>query len=224
MPLARKAVTLSRCQVSRSSRTSTATLVSNGGVRASFTTPSSGRPRAPVLYVPDMEPQPSVRAWSPAVPGVAEVLHAHFPKHAYPLHTHDTWTLLVVDTGAVRFDLERHEHAALRSRVTLLPPYVPHDGRSVTVDGFRKRVVYLDPDTLDVGRIGRAVDHPGWDDPALRAELHHLHEALRLPGEEFEAEGRLALVTSRLAAHLDELAEAPAHRDPGLATRLRELL
>src|SRR3954452_18920777 len=150
MPLARKAVTLSRCQVSRSSRTSTATLVSNGGVRASFTTPSSGRPRAPVLYVPDMEPQPSVRAWSPAVPGVAEVLHAYFPKHAYPLHTHDTWTLLLVDSGVVAFDLDRRQHATRRSAVTLLPPHVPHDGRSATSAGFRKRVVYLDAEMIDV--------------------------------------------------------------------------
>ena len=111
----------------------------------------------------------------------------------------------MVDTGAVRFDLERHEHAALGRRVTLLPPYVPHDGRSVTADGFRKRVVYLDADTLDVRRIGRAVDHPGWDDPALRGEVHLLHEAMRHPGDEFEAESRLALVTTRLRAHLDRL-------------------
>ena len=115
-----------------------------------------------------MQPEDTLRAWRPAVPGVSEVLHAHFTSHAYPLHTHDTWTLLVVDTGAVQYDLDRHEHAALRSRVTLLPPHVPHDGRSVTVDGFRKRVVYLDADTLDVRRIGRAVDHPGWEDDALR--------------------------------------------------------
>ena len=146
---------------------------------------------------------------------MAEVLHAHFPSHAYPLHTHDTWTLLVVDTGAVRFDLERHEHAALRSRVTLLPPYVPHDGRSVTADGFRKRVVYLDADTLDVRRIGRAVDHPGWDDPALRAELHHLHEALRHPGDEFEAEGRLALVTDPPDRAPRPAAGAPGASGPG---------
>ena len=38
----------------------------------------------------------SVRAWRPAVPGVAEVFHARFVSHAYPVHTHDTWTLLIV--------------------------------------------------------------------------------------------------------------------------------
>jgi AraC-like DNA-binding protein len=171
-----------------------------------------------------MQPEATLRAWRPAVPGVSEVLHAHFPSHAYPLHTHDTWTLLVVDTGAVQYDLDRHEHAALRSRVTLLPPHVPHDGRSVTADGFRKRVVYLDADTLDVRRIGRAVDHPGWEDDALRQELHLLHGAMNHPGDEFEAESRLALVTQRLSAHLEGLPERAERSDPGLATRLQDLL
>ena len=92
---------------------------------------------------------------------MAEVLHAHFPDHAYPLHTHDTWALLIIDTGVVRYDLDRHEHGALGTVVTLLPPHVPHDGRSVDALGFRKRVVYLDERMLDASRIGTAVDHPG---------------------------------------------------------------
>ena len=115
-----------------------------------------------------MRPRATIRAWRPEVAGVAEVLHAHFPQHAYPSHTHDTWTLLVVDTGTVRFDLDRHEHGAVRSLVTLLPPHVPHDGRSVEAAGFRKRVVYLEQDALDPRLIGAAVDHPGWADRPLR--------------------------------------------------------
>ncbi len=176
------------------------------------------------MYVPDVQPSPSVKAWRPNVPGVSEVLHAYFPDHAYPLHTHDTWTLLLVDTGAVRYDLERQEHAALRSRVTLLPPGVPHDGRAATAEGFRKRVAYLDADLLDVRRIGRAVDHPGWVDQVLRQESHLLHEALRHPGEEFEAEVRLTLVTDRLNRHLADMEEPAARSDNALAVRLQELL
>jgi hypothetical protein len=65
---------------------------------------------------------PTIRAWRPPVAGVAEVLHAHFPEHAYPSHTHDTWTVLLVDAGTVRYGLDRHEHGALGDRVTLLPP------------------------------------------------------------------------------------------------------
>ncbi|MEK8105019.1 AraC family ligand binding domain-containing protein [Micromonospora sp. M12] len=39
-----------------------------------------------------------------------------------PRHIHDVWTLLIVDDGAVRYDLDRHRHGALRTSVTLLPP------------------------------------------------------------------------------------------------------
>lgn len=172
-----------------------------------------------------MRPESTVRAWQPQLAGVAEVLHARFTDHVYPSHTHDTWTLLIVDTGAVRYDLDRHEHGALRNLVTLLPPHVPHDGRSVDAAGFRKRVVYLDPEALDLGRIGAAVDHPGWADAPLRDGVHRLHEVLRHPGDAFEAESRLALVTDRLRRHLLATEVAPPSiRDASLAKRLRHLL
>lgn len=169
--------------------------------------------------------QPTIRAWRPAVAGVAEVLHAHFPEHAYPLHTHDTWTLLVVDTGAISFDLERHAHGALRRVVTLLPPHVPHDGRSVTTAGFRKRVAYLDAGLLPADRVGAAVDHPGWSDPVLHRQVDLLHDALLHPGDAFEGESRLAVVRDRLQQHLAGAEpDTQTRADRPLAHRLRRLL
>jgi AraC-like DNA-binding protein len=166
-----------------------------------------------------------VTAWRPAVPGVAEVFHAHFTEHAYPLHTHDAWTLLILDDGAVRFDLDRHQHGALRSQVTLLPPHVPHDGRAATPGGFRKRVLYLEPGQLPAGLIGAAVDRPGWSDPVLRRRIHQLHGALAQPGEELAAQSRLALIRERLDQWLRRrVGPPPAALDPDLADRLRELL
>ena len=125
--------------------------------------PASARRAARVLYVLNVE---WVRAWRPAVPGIAEVFHAHFVEHAYPLHTHDTWTLLVVDDGVSRYDLERAEHGATADEVTLLPPHVPHDGRAATRRGFRKRVLYLDatavPDSLVGAAAGTGRRGPAW--------------------------------------------------------------
>jgi AraC-like DNA-binding protein len=172
----------------------------------------------------DAARRPRLRAWRPDIPGVSEVLHAHFPEHAYPLHTHDTWALLIVDTGVVRYDLDRHEHGALRSLVTLLPPHVAHDGRSVDAVGFRKRVVYLDEAVLDAGRIGSAVDHPAWNDPALRTQVDLLHAALSHPGETFEAESRLALVRERLTSHLAAAEPTFVRRDRTLARHLRAMI
>ncbi len=159
------------------------------------------------------------------MPGVTEVFHARFTDHAYPMHAHASWTLLIVDNGVVGYDLDRHAHLALDRVVTLLPPYVPHNGRAVTVDGFRKRVVYLDGSQLAEQLIGRAVDGPVIADAALRAAIDRLHGALDAPGDEFEAESRLAVVGEQLRAHLRTRRPAvPPAGGARLAHRMRDLL
>ena len=160
-----------------------------------------------------------MRAWAPGVPGIVEALHARFTDHAYPEHTHDAWTLLLVDEGAVRYDLDRHEHGALRPAVTLLPPHVAHTGRPATADGFRKRVLYLDTAVLrrtPHGRRGRP------SEPARRPAAGAGRPAARQPGEPLAAESRLALVGDRLRAHLGGAEPAPP--PDRLAADLRDLL
>jgi AraC-like DNA-binding protein len=153
------------------------------------------------------------------------VFHARFTDHEYPMHAHAAWTLLIVDSGAVSYDLERHPHLAVEQVVTLLPPFVPHNGRSATARGFRKRVVYLDGALLGERLIGHAVDQPVIADPTLRRAVAGLHEALVSPGAEFAAEGRLALVGERLRGHLgDDVARTPPAGGARLAHRLRDLL
>ncbi|GAA4540841.1 AraC family transcriptional regulator [Amycolatopsis samaneae] len=157
------------------------------------------------------------------MPGIAEVFHARFVDHAYPPHTHDTWALLIVDDGAIRYDLDRHHHGALGTAVTLLPPNVAHDGRAATSHGFRKRVLYLDTSVLGEDLTGAAVDHPSIADPLLRDRVHRLHETLAAPADTLEAESRLVLVADRLRDHLGHPATgAPPAR--GVADDLRDLL
>jgi AraC-like DNA-binding protein len=164
-------------------------------------------------------------AWRPPLDRITEVLHARFTDHAYPLHTHDAWTLLIVDDGVIRYDIDRREQGVVRPAVTLLPPDVPHDGRAATSHGFRKRVAYLDRSVLGKDLIGRAVDRPSVPDPALRQQVDRLHLALHHPADTFEAESRLELIRERLEQHLR--GGSPAGSDPpvaGLPARLRELL
>ena len=159
----------------------------------------------------------------PGIDGIAEVFHTHMRQHAYPMHTHRSWTLLIIDSGTVRYDLGRHEHGALDRTVTLLPPHVPHNGTPTTELGLRKRVLYLEPEQIDPDLVGRAVDHPMFDDPLLRLRIHQLHDTLLQRGEELEAESRLGLVSERLRHHLGVLGTPPVD-DPGIADRLRDLL
>jgi AraC-like DNA-binding protein len=177
------------------------------------------------LYVPDVAGTAEVTAWRPRVPGLIEVLHARFTDHAYPAHTHDAWTLLLVDVGAVRYDLDRHPHRAAPGAVTLLPPGVPHDGRSQRPGGFRKRVLYLDTATLGAHRIGAAVDEPAFADAVLRRRVSALHAALRPHTEDLEAQSRLAFVVERLGRHLDRAVGPSAEvRNSRVADGLRHVL
>ncbi len=106
--------------------------------------------------------------------------------------------------------------------VTLLPPHVPHDGRTVTASGFRKRVLYIEADLLT--GIGAAVDNPTLRDPLLRGRVDQLHAALR-PGDEFEAESRLAFIVERIQGHLQRSPAMPRRmRDRRLARELRNLV
>jgi AraC-like DNA-binding protein len=166
-----------------------------------------------------------IRAWRPDVPGVVEVFHAHMTTHVYPMHTHEAWTLLIVDDGMVRYDLHRHEHGALSQVVTLLPPQVPHNGRAATSAGFGKRVIYLDQAYLPPGLIDRAVNRPVLPDPLLRQRIHQVHRVLDQPGEAFEAENRLVLIAERLRDQLGQQTEPDARRpDATVARDLRDLI
>jgi len=139
-----------------------------------------------------------VTAWHPAVPGIAEVLHARFTDHAYPMHSHDNWTLLIVDSGTVRYDLGGEPHATTTTSITLLPPDVSHDGRAATDAGFRKRVAYLDRDVIGNELVGSAVDSPGIADLALHDRVARMHDALATRTDDLEAESRLAFIVERL--------------------------
>jgi AraC-like DNA-binding protein len=165
-----------------------------------------------------------VTAWRPAVAGIVEVFHARYVDHAYPMHTHDVWTLLLVDDGAIRYDLDRHgrSHGAVTTRVTLLPPGVAHDGRAAGPHGFRKRVLYLDESVLGPDLVGAAVRAPSIADGPLRRRIRALHTALENPGDALEAESRLALIADRLRHHLK--AAPTARPEPNLAAAYRDLL
>jgi AraC-like DNA-binding protein len=163
-----------------------------------------------------------IRAWRPELPGVVEVLHARFGEHGYPMHAHDAWTVLLVDDGAVRYDLDRHERGAYGDLVTVLPPKVPHNGTSAGPQGFRKRVLYLEPHLLPERLIGPSVDTPALPDRRLHRLVSSVHRFLRTK-EEAAAEESLALALESLRTHLGE--PAPA----GVPTRdaargLRDLL
>lgn len=168
-----------------------------------------------------------VRAWTPTIAGIREVLHARFADHAYPPHTHDTWTLFLVDDGGVAYDLEGRGNVAVADvpMVSILPPHVVHDGRPGRIGGYRKRVVYVETSVLPEALIGAAVDRPTIVDARLRRAVSELHDALTCSDDRLEAETRFVSIASQLRAALsgvpDTRPDAPDHT---LADALRAFL
>jgi AraC-like DNA-binding protein len=143
------------------------------------------------------------RSWRLGVAGIEEVLHASFTDHAYPPHTHECWTVLVLDAGQVAYELDRHERGADRRQVTVLPPHVAHDGRSARAGRrFTKRVLYLDTATITEELVGRAVDTPSVDDLALRRAVARMHRLLDGQVDQLAATSQLALVAEAITGHL----------------------
>lgn len=166
-----------------------------------------------------------IRAWKPPIHGVREVFHARFTTHAYPPHTHDVWTVFIVDEGSIRYGLNGDDRWAGRGRVTVLPPHVVHDGRPATQLGFRKRVLYLETSILDEQLIGPAVDRPAMPDADLRRQVAELHDALACADDRLEAETRLAFITEQIRQSLGApLMIAASEPVPDLAERLRAYL
>jgi AraC-like DNA-binding protein len=166
----------------------------------------------------------AIRAWKPGLRGVREVLHATFGAHAYPRHTHDDWTVFLVDRGAIRYGLDRHEREAAPRMVSVLPPGVAHDGRPATPAGYTKRVLYVDTTVLPESLIGAAVDGPAIADAQLVADLDAVHAALECPDDALEAETRFASAASRIRGALGEPDASPRSADRRAAERLRDAL
>lgn len=124
--------------------------------------------------------------------------------YRYPTHCHDTWTVLIVDEGALRYDLDtrHHRNGAAEDTVSVLPPGAAHNGGPTTRHGaFRKRNLYLDAGFLPNGLVGPAMTGSTFRDRELRGALAALHERLRDP-EPLDVETRLALIAERIRARL----------------------
>ncbi len=171
------------------------------------------------------KPIDDCRSWRPAISGVTEVFHAAFTDHAYPLHCHDTWTVLIVDDGAINYELANRARGADRQRVTVLPPGVAHDGRSARPGRtFRKRVLYVDDAHIGADLVGHAVDSSDLDDPTLRAAVSRLHRTLGPGADDLEASSLLAIVNDRITTRLRGLTAAPPPHSTEAAEALRASL
>jgi AraC-like DNA-binding protein len=78
------------------------------------------------------------------VPGV-ELYHAHISRYAFEPHTHEAFGIGAIELGAERFRYRGSQYVAAVNSIVTMNPDELHTGEAETADGWRYRMVYLDP-------------------------------------------------------------------------------
>jgi AraC-like DNA-binding protein len=116
-----------------------------------------------------------------------EAMHAHFQRHVYHRHSHDTYSFGVTDAGAQAFTCRGAARTSAAGMVMAFNPDEPHDGYPADDLGFTYRIVHIGPelvtDVLD-DAAARSIGlplfvEPVLHDPVLAGALRCLHNALR---------------------------------------------
>ncbi|MCK7313237.1 AraC family transcriptional regulator [Enterobacter bugandensis] len=82
------------------------------------------------------------------LPGL-ELYHAHISDYAFEPHTHEAFGIGTIETGAESFRYRGTQHLAPEKSVVTMNPDEIHTGESATEDGWRYRMVYIEPDLLE---------------------------------------------------------------------------
>ncbi|GAA4576297.1 AraC family transcriptional regulator [Planotetraspora kaengkrachanensis] len=136
-----------------------------------------------------------------------EAMHAHFARHVYHRHSHETYSFGVTEEGAQSFTCRGAAHTSASGMVMAFNPDDPHDGHAADELGFTYRMIHVGP-ALMAGVLADAADRPFGlplfsrpvvDDPVLARRLRALGVALlggadRLRRDELLARAVVAVV------------------------------
>jgi AraC-like DNA-binding protein len=164
-----------------------------------------------------------------------EAMYAHFERHVYHRHSHDTYSFGVTEDGAQSFRCRGAGHTSATGMVMAFNPDDPHDGYAADDLGFTYRIIHIGSDLVasvlaDItAREARLplFGEPVRADPVLSRNLGALHRAV-LGGA--SALRRDELLASTVGAMVRRAAVRPGPpASPGgaagkAARRARELL
>lgn len=138
-----------------------------------------------------------------------EAMHAHFRRHVYHRHSHDTYSFGVTEAGAQEFTCRGARHTSAAGMVMAFNPDDPHDGWSASSPGFTYRIVHIGPELLtavqreDLGGSGARplFAAPVVTNAEVASGLRALHAALMGPASTLERDERLAGAVAALTRH-----------------------
>ncbi|AZG14220.1 AraC family transcriptional regulator [Cupriavidus pauculus] len=143
-----------------------------------------------------------------------ERIEAWFRGKAYAMHRHDTYAIGRTLAGVQSFSYRRARRDSLPGNTIVLHPDEIHDGQAGTEEGFRYRMIYVEPALFQEVLGGQALpflEGGVTTDPRLAAATATLLQHVGCPLEPLEQCDALAELAHALAA----VAGTPARRSGG---------
>jgi len=145
-------------------------------------------------------------------------MHAHFQRHAYHRHSHETYSFGVTEDGVQAFNCRGSAHASAAGMIMAFNPDDPHDGQACDELGFTYRMVHVGQELVGgvLGDItGRRAGLPLFtdpvvSDPVLAGQLRALHRALLGGATALRREELLATAISSVVRRAAATAGRPA--------------
>ncbi|GHC68652.1 AraC family transcriptional regulator [Streptomyces cinnamoneus] len=138
-----------------------------------------------------------------------EAMHAHFFRHVYAPHSHDTYSFGITDLGAQTFRCRGAHHTSGAGMVMAFNPDEVHDGQAAAELGYQYRIVHIGPSVVretlgDAAGDGTAgamplFVRPVLTDPLLTGALARLHGALVRDAGDLAREEHLTATVLALA-------------------------
>jgi AraC-like DNA-binding protein len=163
-------------------------------------------------------------AWTVPELGGLEVMHASFVRHQFAKHSHETFTVVLIDDGASRFWYRGAEHIIGAGMVALLNPDEAHTGSPITPNGYSQRSLYLESNHFLGPLLGpRFFRELLSRDKTLFASISEFHDAISRR-DELELPTLLGGVTEHLLRLTDARASKTLPVEMAAVRHLRELI
>lgn len=155
-----------------------------------------------------------------------ERIEAWFQDKAYAMHRHDTYAIGRTLAGVQSFNYRRDRRDSLPGNTIVLHPDEAHDGQAGTAEGFRYRMIYVEPALFQEVLGGRALpflEGGLTTDPRLAAATETLLQDVGHTLDPMEQSDALAEVAHALAA-VANMPRASEKGDYLAACRARDYL
>jgi AraC-like DNA-binding protein len=151
----------------------------------------------------------------PHRPGI-ELYRAHIVHHAFEPHAHEGYGLGAIDSGVERFRYRGAEHLAPPDSLVLMNAGELHTGRAETVQGWRYRMVYIEPAVVEAvtGERGWHFDGAVGHDTTRARRVGRLLQQLWLADEPLAFDSLLHSLLGEFRAHARVARPAVAEGTP----------